>query len=214
MFSANNHSRLRKTRSRRRKTKSNQHSTKRDHRTRTTTNSSLINQFHDILTDLKRPGSRFLSYTITELEPICQQIAIQQMSSTRTVTEYCSFTCIFCQNLIYEPITLYCGHTFCNKCIEDEGISSTNNCPRCPTDIQGQIQSSIVDAREKGYRKNRLLKDLFERSEILKIKCQIISQCHQGQTEYSNGNYQQAIEIYSKIIDQCKTIISLTLVFF
>jgi tetratricopeptide (TPR) repeat protein len=206
MFPVHNYSRLRKTRSRRQRSQSKQHhttqSTKTDHRT--TTNSSLVNRFHEILKDLKRSGSRFSSYTITELEPICQQIAIQQMSSTTSITEYCPFICIFCQNLIYEPITLHCGHTFCVQCIKDEQLSSTINCPRCPDDIQGQIQSSILHAREKLYKKNRLLKELFEHSETLKTKCEMILQCHKGQTEYANGNYQEAIDIYSKIIDQCK----------
>jgi len=111
---------------------------------------------------------------------------------------------MFCQNLIYEPITLYCGHTFCVQCINDEQLSSTINCPRCPDDIQGQIQSSIVHAREKLYKKNRLLKELFEHSETFKTKCEMILLCHKGQTEYANGNYQEAIDIYSQIIDQCK----------
>jgi tetratricopeptide (TPR) repeat protein len=208
MFPVHNHSTLRKTRSRRQKTKSTRHhSTQVQHRM--TINSSIINRFHEILTDLKRPGSRFSSYTIVELEPICQQIAIQQMSSTTSVAECCPLICIFCQNLIYEPVTLHCGHTYCDQCIRDDQLSSTINCPRCPDDIQGQIQSSVVYAREKSYKKNRFLKELFEHSETLKIKCEAILTCRQGQMEYSKGNYQQAIDIYSKIIEDCKRKISL-----
>jgi hypothetical protein len=211
MFPA--HSKLRKSRLRHQRPKARRrHLTKIEHRT--TATSPLINRYHEILTDLKRTGSRFSSYTITELEPICQQIAIQQMSSTTTLTESCSLICTFCQNLIYEPVTLYCGHTFCDQCIKDDQLSSTVNCPRCPDDIQGQIQSSVVHAREKFYKKNRLLHELFEHSETLKIKCELISKCHQGQIEYSNGNYQQAIDIYSKVIEQCKRQIFFILIYF
>jgi len=206
MFPAHSYARLRKTRSRRRRSQTKQHhliqSKKSDHRT--TIDSSSVDRFHQIVSDLKRPGSRFSSYTIKQLEPICQQIAIQQMSSTTSVSLPCPFICIFCQNLIYEPITLYCGHTFCNRCIKDEQLSSNINCPRCPPDIQGQIQSSIVHAREKSYRTNRFLQQLLEHSEILKPKCEMILLCHKGQIEYSKGNYQQAIDIYTQIIDQCK----------
>jgi hypothetical protein len=206
MFPAHNYSKLRKTRSRRQRTKSKKHhsiqSAKSKHRT--TIDSPVIERFYEILKDLKRPGSHFSSYTVKELEPICQQMALQQMASTTAITDCCPFVCIFCQNLIYEPITLYCGHTFCEQCIKDEQISSTINCPRCPNDIQGQIQSSIVHAREKFYKKNRLLKELFEHSETLKTKCEMIVLCHKGQMEYSNGNYQEAIDIYSQIIDKCK----------
>lgn len=208
MFPTHNHSRLRTTRSRHQKKKSKQHhtvhSTKTNHPT--TVKSSLINRFHEVLRDLKRPGTRFLSYTMTELEPICQQIAIQQMSSTTSVTEYCPFTCIFCQSLIYEPITLYCGHTYCDQCIKDEHLANTINCPRCPDAIQGQIQSPIAQARERSYKKNRFLTELIEQSETLKTKCEMISLCHKGQTEYSNKNYEKAIEIYSQVLNQCKKI--------
>ncbi|CAF3835159.1 unnamed protein product, partial [Adineta steineri] len=203
MFSEHHSSVLRKTRSRRRRSKRNQHqSIKSDHRTRI--NSPAVDRFHEILTDLKRPGSRFASYTINELEPICQQIAIQEMSSSTTTINIgsCPLVCIFCQHFIHEPITLYCGHTFCDQCINDEQLSSTINCPRCPHDIQGQVQSPIVHAREKSYRKNLFLHQLFDRSETLQTICENITSCRKGKKEYSKGNYQQAINIYSQILDK------------
>ena len=204
MFPNTSSSKLRTTRTRRRKlNKSRQHqSTKVEHRT--TSNPTLVQRFHELITDLKRPGSRFSFYSIVELEPICQQIAIQQMSTTESVTEYCPLICIFCQGLTYEPITLYCGHTFCEQCIENPHFSSSINCPRCPDDIQGQIQSPIEHAREKSYKKNRFLKELFEHSETLKDTCDMNLLCNQGHTEYSNGNYDKAIEIFSQIITQRK----------
>ncbi|CAF3760367.1 unnamed protein product [Rotaria magnacalcarata] len=203
MFSTNNRSTLRKTRSRRQKSKLKLHhstqSTKLDHRT-TTPNSSLIHRFHDILNDLRRSWTRFLSYSILELEPICHQLAIQQMSSATSVAEYCPLACVFCQSFIYEPITLYCGHTYCDQCMKDE--SSTIDCPRCPHDIQGQIQSPIVHAHENSYEKNCFLLHIFERSEQLRKPCQTILLCRKGQNEYAQGNFQKAIDIYSQIINE------------
>ncbi|CAF3379848.1 unnamed protein product [Rotaria socialis] len=203
MFSTNNRSTLRKTRSRRQKSKLKPHhstqSTKLDHRT-TTPNSSLIHRFHDILNDLRPSWTRFLSYSILELEPICHQLAIQQMSSATSVTEYCPLACVFCQSFIYEPITLYCGHTFCDQCMKDE--SSAIDCPRCPQDIQGQIQSPIVHARENSYEKNRFLLHIFEQSEQLRKHCQTILLRRKGQNEYAQGNFQKAIDTYSQIIDE------------
>jgi hypothetical protein len=163
-----------------------------------------------LLIDLQLPGTHFLSYTITELESICQQIAVEKMLSssssttTRLVTT-CPLICLFCENLIYEPITLYCGHTYCEQCIKDEEFSlSSVNCPRCSTDIQGQIQSSVIYAREKNFSKNHLIKQILERSETLKYKRENILLCRQAQNQYANKNYQQAIDIYSNIIEKCK----------
>jgi hypothetical protein len=205
MFPAHTHQPVRKTRTRRLRRQQRPHRSKKSSKVgHQATSSSIINRFHEILTDLQRPGTRFLSYTVTELEPICQQIALQQMSSTTSDTVCCPLMCIFCQDLIYEPIILYCGHAFCDQCIKDEQLSSTINCPRCPVDNQGEVQSSVVHAREKSYSKNHLLKEIFGRSETLKTKCESILLCHQGQLEYSKENYQKAIEIYSKIIEKCK----------
>jgi Lon protease-like protein len=158
---------------------------------------------HQLLRDLKTPGARFVSYTISELEPICQQIAIQRMSSSTQLITTCPWICLFCENLIYEPITLYCGHTYCEQCIKDEEYSSLLiNCPRCPKDIQEQIQSPIAYAKEKLFSKNHFLKQVLERTETVKFKCENIVLCHRAQNEYANKNYQQAIDIYSNILEK------------
>lgn len=162
---------------------------------------SFNTYFHQFLLDLQSPSERFSSYTIAELELICQQMAIQQMSSsTRSITT-CPWICLFCENLIYEPLTLYCGHTYCEQCIKDE---ETIHCRRCSNDIQGQIQSSIIYARDTIYSKNHFLKQILERSETFKSKCENILLCHQGQNHYANKNYQQALDIYSHILENGK----------
>ncbi|CAF1174709.1 unnamed protein product [Adineta steineri] len=163
--------------------------------------SSFIERFYQILSDLQKPDTRFLSYTIIELEPICQQIAIQQMSSSSILITSCPWICLFCENFIYEPITLYCGHTYCEQCIKDDKFSSIN-CPRCPKDIQEQIKSSIIYARENNSSKNHFLKQIIERSTTFKLKCENILLCHKAQNEYMKKNYQQAIDIYSDIIEK------------
>ncbi|CAF0962180.1 unnamed protein product [Adineta ricciae] len=125
------------------------------------------------------------------------------MSTVSSSSEFCPLTCTFCQHVIYDPITLYCGHTFCDRCLQDEQFSSAINCPRCPHDLQGQVQSSILYAREQSYKKNRFLQQLFDRSESFKSKYDLIRLCYKGQIEYSNDNYQKAIDIYTHIIDEC-----------
>lgn len=167
--------------------------------------STSINHSQQFLFDLPKLNTRFLSYTITELELICQQIAIQEMSASARSITTCPWICLFCENLIYEPMTLYCGHTYCEQCIKDEELSLTSlNCPRCSVDIQEQIQSPILYAREKCCSKNHFLKEIVERSETLKTRCENILLCHQAQNHYANKNYQQAINIYSQILEKCK----------
>jgi hypothetical protein len=176
---------------------------------------SFIIRFRQILSDLQRSITRFSAYTIAELEPICQKIAIQQMSSTKTSIAYCPLICLFCENLIYEPLTLYCGHTYCEHCIKNEEYSSLLiNCPRCSKDLQGQIQPSVLYARNKMYSKNHFLKQIIERSETFKFKRENILLCNQGQNEYLKKNYQQAFDIYSNILDKCKRKLVLEIISF
>ena len=208
MYSGYKHRTVKNTQSRRVQTKSQLHRPKKSnqalHRTAPRT-TSFADRFQKLLLDLQHPGSRFSSYTVTELEEICEQLAIQQMSASASVvspSESCQMICHFCQNLIFEPVTLCCGHTFCYQCIKDEQISATMNCPRCPDDIQGQIQSSVIYAREQNFSRNHYLMQIFERCETLTRKYQSIALYYNGKTEFTNGNYQQAVDIFTGILDQ------------
>ena len=122
-----------------------------------------------------------------------------------TSTPLCPLICLFCEDLIYEPITLYCGHTYCEQCIKDtEYFSSSIGCQRCSTDVQEQASSPISDAREKFYSKNHFLKQILERIDTIQFKLENILLCQKAQNEYENKNYQQAIDIYSIILEKCK----------
>ena len=205
MFHAHDHRSLKKTRSRniQRKLKKSNKKTLQNH----SKPSSFIERFEKSLIDLQRSGPLIHSYTIEQLEPICQQLAIQQMSSTTKKSipnEICPLICLFCQNLIHEPLTLHCGHTYCEQCVKDEQISAKMSCPRCPEDIEGQIQSSVVYARELPFARNHFLKQIFERSELLRDKYQSNLLYHKGKQEFQNGNFHTANEIFSKILEKGK----------
>lgn len=41
-----------------------------------------------------------------------------------------TLTCVICYNLLYDPVTTPCGHTFCNACLT-RAIDFTSACPTC-----------------------------------------------------------------------------------
>lgn len=41
-----------------------------------------------------------------------------------------SYDCVLCMDLLYKPMTLICGHSFCKLCIVKD---TTNTCPTCRT---------------------------------------------------------------------------------
>jgi len=56
------------------------------------------------------------------------------------------FECPICRDILKEPITLLCGHTFCKSCLEQVKTHSSNpNCPNCRINIPQVLpQSSII----------------------------------------------------------------------
>lgn len=163
--------------------------------------STRITCYPPFLANLKQPGTPFLSYTALELEPICHQIAIEQMASSPTLITSCPWICLLCEDLIVEPITLYCGHTYCEPCLNDAEETSAD-CLRCSKNIQGQIASPITYARQQHYSRNLLLKEAMERSEVFRFKCENILACHRARDEYAKGNYLQAVDVLSDILEK------------
>ncbi|KAJ3081790.1 hypothetical protein HK102_002128, partial [Quaeritorhiza haematococci] len=53
-----------------------------------------------------------------------------KMSST-------DFECMLCYNILYDPVTCPCGHTWCKTCLLSAIDQSGQQCPMCRTDLPG-----------------------------------------------------------------------------
>jgi len=136
------------------------------------------------------------------MEPICQRIASECKASMKKSSICCPLTCLLCEHFIIEPLTLFCGHTFCENCILYEEFYPTNNCPHClKNSTQGQNLSPVDYARRNPTSKNLFLQQLFERPEKLRSMNQNSSICRQAQNEFSKQNYQRTIELYSLALE-------------
>jgi len=51
--------------------------------------------------------------------------------------------CVLCSQLLYEPVTIYCGHTFCRQCLT-RCLDHTNQCPLCREVVHIDPQSAPV----------------------------------------------------------------------
>lgn len=70
---------------------------------------------------------------------------------TQTIT---SLSCGLCQNLLVEPITLSCGHTFCRGCINRKTMTKetcSNSCCEIPL---SSVESNLIT--------NIALRDIIE----------------------------------------------------
>lgn len=57
--------------------------------------------------------------------------------------ELAELQCIICYDLFSEPVTLYCGHSYCKTCILSF-LAKNNKCPQCKTELF-QSSSLMVD---------------------------------------------------------------------
>uniref|UniRef100_A0A3B5LCZ0 RING-type domain-containing protein n=1 Tax=Xiphophorus couchianus TaxID=32473 RepID=A0A3B5LCZ0_9TELE len=64
--------------------------------------------------------------------------------------------CLICSDLLKDPVTIPCGHSYCTNCIKDhwdgEDQSGTHTCPQC-RDKFGQ---------RPGLRKNTMIEELIK----------------------------------------------------
>uniref|UniRef100_A0A8C7X1C3 RING-type domain-containing protein n=1 Tax=Oryzias sinensis TaxID=183150 RepID=A0A8C7X1C3_9TELE len=65
-----------------------------------------------------------------------------------------NLTCSVCLSLFTEPVTLFCGHSFCRECISSF-LSSQQCCPQCRSD---------VSMKKTPLTTNHALKSLAERA--------------------------------------------------
>ncbi|XP_063068418.1 LON peptidase N-terminal domain and RING finger protein 2 isoform X2 [Engraulis encrasicolus] len=66
------------------------------------------------------------------------------------------FTCKLCKCLLSEPTTLECGHTYCKRCIEDNGVKECSSC-------HSKINRSLEENRFHGFRVNVVLSCLLDK---------------------------------------------------
>ncbi|CAF0753175.1 unnamed protein product [Didymodactylos carnosus] len=199
------HPRTNRRRSKRKTLRSNKQQTK----IKTSGKECFIRNFLQRIKDLERPIT--LAYNENQLEDICQQIVLQMQPFIRQYqilpssdTELCIFLCGICQYLLYEPITLYCGHTYCERCIKNESDNTVRGCQRCSPDIIGQIQSPIQLGKKASYSKNILLNEIFEKSTSSQIHRRCMTLYYRGLQEYDIHNNNIAVQYFNSALDICE----------
>ncbi|XP_035250088.1 LON peptidase N-terminal domain and RING finger protein 2-like [Anguilla anguilla] len=102
------------------------------------------------------------------------------------------FSCRLCKWLLSEPATLHCGHTFCKRCLENDGV---NECPVCKFKLRknnGLLHST-------GFRVNVVLCSLLDKwfnSESKARRC-----WQEGEDLWKKGDLSDALEKYNKAVE-------------
>ncbi|KAM4664051.1 LON peptidase N-terminal domain and RING finger protein 3 [Discoglossus pictus] len=96
-------------------------------------------------------------------------------------------TCLDCQGLLYEPVSMPCGHTFCKKCLESSKVRG--QCPMCRVTQEGAEQS---------YRVNVVLSNIL--CKWFPCEVQALRLRHEGNALYKDSKWQEALDKYNEAI--------------
>ncbi|XP_053555146.1 LON peptidase N-terminal domain and RING finger protein 3 [Bombina bombina] len=96
-------------------------------------------------------------------------------------------TCRDCQGLLYEPVSLPCGHTFCKKCLLTSKVRG--QCPLCRV---------TLDGAEELYRVNVVLSNIL--SKCFPCEVQALKLRHEGNALFKDNKLQEALGKYNEAI--------------
>eukprot|EP00002_Diphylleia_rotans_P005115 TRINITY_DN1415_c0_g1_i2.p1 TRINITY_DN1415_c0_g1~~TRINITY_DN1415_c0_g1_i2.p1 ORF type:complete len:821 (-),score=155.97 TRINITY_DN1415_c0_g1_i2:424-2886(-) len=75
----------------------------------------------------------------TDLLTPCSVDEISQHVREQILEE---LNCVLCMELIWQPVTTSCGHTFCRSCLS-RTLDHRNSCPQCRSDLQHYINPEM-----------------------------------------------------------------------
>jgi hypothetical protein len=83
------------------------------------------------------------------LSPTSPQVMIadinytEQLTISRGTETIEMFECCVCQGLLYEPVTLLCGHTHCLSCTQSWLSRGKRSCPECRQSVPGGCRPGV-----------------------------------------------------------------------
>ena len=99
-----------------------------------------------------------------------------------------SFTCPLCLNILNEPVTQGCGHTYCKRCLEKD---KPKTCKVC--------QHRLKSLRCGSHKVNVLISDLV--SKWWPNEKKAVSLRNQGNKKFFEQQLEEAVRIYSEAIE-------------
>lgn len=98
------------------------------------------------------------------------------------------FECLICRNMIYDPVTIPCGHTFCRSCLLKDTSKQCKNC--------GTMNHYLNISR---IRSNILLSQVLEN--WFPGHCKAVKLKKDANDAFQTCEFKDAITIYSSAIE-------------
>lgn len=139
--------------------------------------------------DVLAAGHQLLqrSYMSTLVDILCEPWLTSGVPSFSQRLKHDVFSCAKCNGVLFEPVTLWCGHSYCRKC--------TTNLTKCTT--CGQFQSNTADLKTNVTM--AALVDKFWTPELTAVKLR-----NEGNNLFANNCHQEALEKYNKAANVVK----------
>ncbi|XP_067842336.1 LON peptidase N-terminal domain and RING finger protein 2 [Heptranchias perlo] len=106
-------------------------------------------------------------------------------------------TCRMCRALLFEPISLPCGHTFCRRCVEKETVTECRLC-KLPITVRPGVGAGGAASSDPNFRLNVVLCNLLEKwfpSEIRAQRLQV-----EADKLVKSRDYSAALQLYDQAL--------------
>lgn len=127
---------------------------------------------------------RDLRHLVSALVATVKQDTLQSSEMNKNVV----FDCLICKNMVYDPVTIPCGHTFCRTCLIKDAITQCKNC--------GTVNHYMNVGRIKS---NVLLTQVLEK--WFPEHCKAVKLKRKANQAFQNCFYEDAILLYSKALE-------------
>jgi len=125
-----------------------------------------------------------LKHLVTALVATVKQDILPNIEMNRNVV----FDCLICKNMIHDPVTIPCGHTFCRSCLLKESSKQCKNC--------GTTNHYMNVARIKS---NVLLTQVIDK--WFPDHCTAVKLKRKANQAFQSSSFDDAILLYSKAME-------------
>ena len=115
-------------------------------------------------------------------------------------------TCAICQKVFENPVSLRCGHTFCNSCINTSAKTRRKNCPQCKAQLSTGCSTGKINLFPPSYVLREIIQLISSYDNKEKTVEKIVEEEKRTEEDWHelHNIYRKTISFQKKKLDQTR----------